>query len=404
LAYSRAISGLAISCRFVALLAATLLGLGAAADRAAAAIYWAGENGIGRANLDGEAVAPGFIGGSAAAYSCGVAADHAHIYWGNPGRSSIGRANLDGSGADPSFIAGADWPCAVSAGGGHVYWANTGRGFDGTTIGRANLDGSDVDQSFVDGAAGPCGIAVDDTHIYWSNAADGTIGRAELDGTGVQPGFITGAQRPCGLAVTGGAVVPDRHAVIGGHVYWANSGGFPPGTTIGRASLDGGAVDQSFMSGLHGAWDVAVTETHALWGSAGPDGWIGRAYLDGTAVDASFITQTGSVFGVFGIAVDQTSVTIRVGRPSKRRRGGTAMLPVSVPAPGLLELERTGRVRADAQHAVDAGHLTLIVAARRRARRQLESTGSVRVKARVSFAPEGATAITEAVSVRLVKD
>ena len=392
--YSRHVTAIL---RRVALPAIAALAISVTADQASASVYWASPAGssIGRVNLDGEALSPSFVEGLD--FPCGLAVDHAHLYWGNAARDSIGRAGIDGAGAEASFVTGADRPCAVAADGSHVYWANTGGAFDGTTIGRANLDGGGVDQSFIDGAAGPCGIAVDDAHIYWTNAATGTIGRAELDGTGVEPSYITGADRPCGVAVTGGAVVPDRHAVVGGHIYWANTGG-GFGTTIGRASLDGSAVDQDFISGLRAPWGVALSPTHVFWGQPDTDS-IGRAYLDGTGGNPGFIAATR---GPFGIAADGGSVRIAVGSPRKRRHRGIAALPVAVPAAGLLELAATRRVRADSELAAAAGERRLTVRARGHARRLLERRGAVRVTARITFAPDGASAVTETVSLRLI--
>jgi virginiamycin B lyase len=384
--------------RRVALPAIAALAISAPAAQAPASVYWTSpaSSGIGRVNLDGEALAPSFVEGLD--FPCGVAVDHAHLYWGNAARDSIGRARIDGTDVDTTFVTGADWPCAVAVDDAQMYWANTGGAFGGTTIGRANLEGGGVDQSFIDVAAGPCGIAVDDAHIYWTNAVTGTIGRAELDGTGVEPSYITGADRPCGVAVTGGAVVPDRHAVVGGHIYWANTGG-GFGTTIGRASLDGSAVDQDFISGLRAPWGVALSPTHVFWSQPDTDS-IGRAYLDGTGRNPGFIAAIRSPFG---IAADGGSVRIAVGSVMKRRGRGIAELPVTVPGPGLLEIAATRRVRADSELAAAAGMSRLTVRARGQARRLLERRGAVRVTARISFAPDGATAITQTVALRLIR-
>ena len=72
------------------------------------------------------------------------------------------------------------------------------------SIGRANLDGSGANSSFITGAAEPFGITVDYDHIYWTNyyncdyqtqppsgCAGGTIGRANLDGSAVNQAYIT---------------------------------------------------------------------------------------------------------------------------------------------------------------------------------------------------------------------
>lgn len=387
-------------------IAAVLAAVAAAAaypGSSPAAVYWTSEYGIGRANLDGEAVEQSFIGSSYARFACGVAVDHEHVYWSNPDTGTIGRARIDGSDPDPSFITGADSPCGVAVDRAHVYWTNGTFNYptpSAQAVGRANLDGSGVDQSFISSVAEPCGVTVDHAHVYWTNAANGTIGRAELDGTGVEQSLIAGADRPCGLAVTGGSIIP-RHAVLGGNIYWANSGELP-GMTIGRASLDGSAVEQSFIDGLQEVSGVAVTGEHVFWSDAGSGAGVGRAALDGTLVERQFI-KVPSVFGTRGVAVDGTSVRISVGTPEKQRRRGTAALRVGVPEAGLLELRRTGRVKADSASAAAAGEIVVKVRARGRAQRRLERTGDARVRAKLAFTPEGATAVSETVGLRLVE-
>ena len=86
----------------------------------------------------------------------------AYIYW--TGNNGIGRANLDGTGAISSFIPEPGSPGGVAVDGAHVYWANLETG----TIGRANLDGTGVNPSFITAPIeGVSGVAVDAAHIYW---------------------------------------------------------------------------------------------------------------------------------------------------------------------------------------------------------------------------------------------
>jgi len=77
------------------------------------------------------------------------------------------------------------------------------------------------------------------------------MGRANLDGTAVNQSFISGATYPDGMvAIAAGP----------GHVYWTN-GRYQNGNWnyyIGRANLDGSGVDQSFISGANGNGGIAV--------------------------------------------------------------------------------------------------------------------------------------------------
>ena len=69
-----------------------------------------------------------------------------------------------------------------------------------------------------------------------------SIGRANVDGTAVNQRFIRTASIPCGVAV------------YQRHIYWGEwTGRFAddPSTTIGRANLDGSAVNEQFITGIH---------------------------------------------------------------------------------------------------------------------------------------------------------
>ncbi len=68
--------------------------------------------------------------------------------------------------------------------------------------------------------------------VYWANQSPGsTIGRAKINGTGANNNFIAGINQPRGVAVDAK------------FIYWAEGGG---GTaSIGRANLDGSGVNLS---------------------------------------------------------------------------------------------------------------------------------------------------------------
>lgn len=142
-----------------------------------------------------------------------------------------------------------------------------------------------------------------DAYIYWANRDGGsgtTLGRANLDGTAIDESFIEGATGPVGLAVDAT------------HIFWANT--FGTHSTIGRAKLDGTEATQTFITGASSPCGVAVNSEYIYWGNNGT-GTIGRAKLDGEEVNESFITGADHPCGV---AVDashvywanQTSTTI----------------------------------------------------------------------------------------------
>jgi len=113
-------------------------------------------------------------------------------------------------------------------------------------------------------------------HVYWTNSARDTIGEANLDGGGVNQRFITGADDPSAIAV-------DSQ-----HIYWTNASS----QSIGRANLDGSDVDQDFIKSAGGARGLAVDDHHIYWASP-HELAIGRANLDGSDVEQRFIETTG---------------------------------------------------------------------------------------------------------------
>src|SRR4051812_6607021 len=184
----------------------------------------------------------------------------AYVYWPNWSQgtgTTIGRAELDGSNPDFGFIKGASGPCGVTVDRDHVYWDN----FNQNAIARASLDGTHREQTFVPGAAsGPCGVAVDDRHIYWMNffkpggGGGESIGRADLDGGSPDETFITGTDGPCGAAVDAT------------YLYWANFNT----SSIGRARLDGTVPpDPEWIKGASFPCGVAIDDDHIYWGNCG---------------------------------------------------------------------------------------------------------------------------------------
>lgn len=168
-------------------------------------------------------------------------------------------------------------------------------------------------------------------YVYWANwdgGAGTTIGRATVDGGQVNQSFITGAHGPCGVAVDGK------------HIYWGNQAT----DTIGRAALDGTGVDQNFITGITGfsrPCSVAVDSGHIYWDESVSA--VGRANLDGTGIKRDFITGANSLCGV---AVDSKHVywgndnssVNSIGRANLDGTGvNQAFIPNAVQGSGLHE-------------------------------------------------------------------
>jgi hypothetical protein len=146
-------------------------------------------------------------------------------------------------------------------------------------------------RAFVAVAVATClallGAAVAQADIYWANARSNTIGRATVAGGSVNQSFLsTGTD-------SGGGV-----AVDGTYVYWSQWSG-----AIGRAKLDGSAPDPNFITGLsHTPSALAVDAGHIYWAQPN-DAAIGRANLDGSSVDEGLIATDPSG-SPDGVAVD----------------------------------------------------------------------------------------------------
>jgi hypothetical protein len=59
-----------------------------------------------------------------------------------------------------------------------------------------------MNQSLISGAGYPYQVAVDDQHVYWTDTISGSVREANLDGTDVTPSFITGVPGAFGVAVS----------------------------------------------------------------------------------------------------------------------------------------------------------------------------------------------------------
>jgi hypothetical protein len=103
-------------------------------------------------------------------------------------------------------------------------------------------------------------------------------------------------------------------------------------------------------------------------------------------------------FDAVGFGDRNGAVTIRVKKPSnsfsfgkvkKNKRKGTAKLEVKVPGPGDLALAKTRKVKRATKRANDEGSVRLKVKPTGRTREKLAEAGKARVKAKVTYTPDG---------------
>ena len=93
--------------------------------------------------------------------------------------------------------------------------------------------------------------------------------------------------------------------------------------------------------------------------------------------------------------VESASAGFKLDRVSKDRKRGLARIVVSVPAPGALSLRRTAKVKGD-QSTVDTPRVVkLTLKPRGAAKSRLRRRGKAKVRAFLTFAPDGGAAVTQ---------
>src|SRR3954468_21263263 len=136
--------------------------------------------------------------------------------------------------------------------------------------------------------------------VYWASGGQTTIGRAKLNGTAVNNAFIAG------LSNVGGVAVDSKF------IYWTQGQGAT--STIGRANLDGSGVNPNFIPHASGVQDFDATPAHAgiavnsssiFWNNTGA-GTMGKANIDGSSPTGNLVV-TGPEPSC-GIAADQNFV------------------------------------------------------------------------------------------------
>ena len=381
-------------------------------------VYWTNSDPgttIGRAKINGTALNDSFISGLNDPE--GVAVDSKFIYWAERGMNRIGRANLDGTGVDPGFIStGTVSPVGIAVNSSGIYWG--GGGATGM-IGHANLDGGNPDNSFINFGPGHslCGIAADQSFVYWqdTNPAVSAIGRAPAGGGTATTNFVPLSATGCGIAVD-----PS-------FIYWGAAN-----KSVGRVPIGGGAPDESFIpnatpSNLFTHPDgVAVNPQYVFWSDdSHPVGsnLIGRANLNGAGPNPSLIPGVSHPFLMAAAPSNKITINSVTRKPKK----GIAIIDAKVPGPGQVTLSQTpGTQDVNATAAAikqigltitQASSFTLAVKPtgktakklNKQIKKQLRKKRKAKAKAKVTgfitFVPSGVAGVsnTDSIPVTLVK-
>ena len=262
------------------------------------------------------------------------AASNAFVYWG--GRESKGteaingflyRANPNGSATqDIGDTEVASGMAKLALGASHIYYTpEVGHG-----LGRMKLDGSDPEPDFIENLftaeefeteGGVVQMVIAGEYVYWANTFGHKIKRSNLNGTEIDREFITGL---------GGDV--EGLATAGSHLYWSDQVNLvetsttDPGSgqVIGRANLEGGEVNTSFVSGFNIECEYEVN-------------CVAPGYFDfhlgQLAANEEYLYVTMEKL----TAIQGTTVTFQ-------HPGGIARVPLGGGAPDLEFIQGFGRV------------------------------------------------------------
>lgn len=307
-----------------------------------AAVYWGNGRAVAAATSSGVSNFAYFTPDQAVPLTgldytvCDVEVTDSHLYW--VSEDQIRRVSLDGQRKIETLASGLSGVCRVAIDGTYLYWASPRTG----SIGRMRLDGSEVIGSLVNGLKSPCDVAVSGTSLFWMGV--GGIFRGGLDGSwSAGAPFLPFYDGSCSIAVQGE------------YVYWVNLR-----QDIGRATLEGNEVEDSFITGVPDVLNLAVDASRIVWtsqrasqtpGAFGP-AFVGSANLDGSAVNPAWVTNDGPYVG--GLALDsreippqitipmEVSRSLRLGKPWRPQRSVAVFLNVWAAGPGALTLVAPG--------------------------------------------------------------
>jgi len=419
---------------------------GLAIDAVAGRVYWTNENSntIGYANLDGSGAGLLATAGATVDKPSGLAIDPpgGRVYWANFGADKISYANLNGSGGADLNTAGAtvEGPSGVVVHptAGRVYWTN----YTANKISFANLNGSGGADLDTTGAplGGPKGAAIDTAtgKIYWANTDAATIGYATLSGGG-------GGQLDIGRLIEGKPVGVAIEPAS--RIYWGNVGtnlvessslsfagggwniqgagatrdgvAFPALLQRPRMSqfpaIEGKHLPGATLTCSRGEWRADVVESFLYmapqsfayqWyrngkpeaGATSPSLLANKVGTYGCSVTATNAADSDTEFSPIDFSVN---TTVKFRKVTFNRKKGTATLRVEVTGRGRLDLYGKGVANAQRKHA--EGTTKITVGTSGKARIKLRDTGKARVKATVSYTPEGGKAIKRRKAIVLRK-
>jgi hypothetical protein len=165
-------------------------------------------------------------------------------------------------------------------------------------IGRANPDATGPVRYLIGPFTVPIGgVAVDRSYVYWASPGTQSIGRANLDGSAVNQRFITGVNA-LGLGVD-----TLDHYYKWRHIYWTD----PDSNAIGRAVIDGTLVEPRFITGAADPQGIGVTGVWVFWRNSGSIGFFNGS-VDYPIINQHLVSATPTQVGLAQLTVNHSFV------------------------------------------------------------------------------------------------
>lgn len=169
-----------------------------------------------------------------------------------------------------------------------------------------------------------------------------------------------------------------------------------------------------------GRLDVVWSNSRGIWWSSSTD--LGASFTtpllltSESATDLDVGSRAGGGFAgfrtlsgdVFVVPLEEADNEFRFGKTKRNKRKGTAKITVRVPGPGEVELAGNKKLKSQAKRASSAGNVTLQVRPKGKAKRKLKRKargprlGKLKVRAAVTYTPDGGRPKTETIRVKLV--
>jgi hypothetical protein len=296
-----------------------------------------------------------------------------------------------------------------------------------TIIQAANRPSGGSFSSPVDVTPSPEAVGPVDSDLQMNDAGDAVVawpGRAENGEPAIRAATRTGTGSfSAPVAVSDPSpdfLHPDAAIDAAGNatVVWTRSDGAnliaqaagydasPPeirGLSIPPTGTVGAPV--SFSASPFDVWPLKSTEIAFGDGLGAPGTTATHVYSSpGTyRVTATAVDAAGTPVSASGSIAISPSYEFRIAKQKRNKKKGTATLTVEVSGPGKVTVSGK-KVKRKSKRAAAAGAVTLPIAAKGKALKQLQKNGRAKIRVSVGFTPDGGDhAATTAVSVTLKK-